>query len=340
MFFFLDFPFSRFNFTLKTKKDAFFNIFHNLVDLTLCHDLKNLVQEFYRLDLVVITNDRLNNENDLCNNPATDVQTPSTPPASNFNPSTFINTQANRIKSKLNLPINSSPKSGQPVLSTTWIMLRNNLSILANAAAIELYFLCVEDEQDAEKLCTKCSEKFFLNLSLTETIAQAPLIASCVQVLGRLALKYPNLSKISVRHLTDFLTEPSPILFKQYKHIIEKLNTFKPSLTPARKGTNRNGDNQYQTGHHKTLSAVVNGNITQNLSSISRNQTISYKAGNVSFSKSTRIFEFLRDSTIECLCLSLNSCYNVDKDCIKAVCTKLASRLCIADVLDRYFNIF
>ncbi len=300
--------------------------------------MKNLVQEFYRLELVVISNDRSNSNdgpNELCNPMNGDASMPSTPPAALSNPSNsaslssasaFFNHHASRIKSKLNvqtiLPVlnsNNSPNSGQMKVSTTWISLRNNLSILANAAAIELYFLCVEDEQDAEKLCTKCSEKFFLNLTLTETIAQAPLIASCIQVLGRLAYKYPNLSKISVRHLTDFLTEPSPILLKQYKHIIDKLNPIKPTTLPS------NGNRlvlnsvftplnqkpaEFQPGHSKAMSVGVNGrqsnaniDLNNKLTSISRNQTINYKNGNVSFSKSTRIFEFLRDSTIECLCL-------------------------------------
>ena len=135
---------------------------------------------------------------------------------------------------------------------------------MANAAAIELYFLVVEDEQDAEKLCTKCSEKFFINLSLTDSILQAPLIASCVQVLGRLALKHPNLSKISVRYLTDFLTEPSPILLKQYKHIVEKLNFSKNPDQTAAKASQNNGvlssnsmrqpnGSEFQANHTKNL---------------------------------------------------------------------------------------
>jgi hypothetical protein len=157
-------------------------------------------------------------------------------------PSAFFNHHANRFKSKL-IPqsnTNNNNQNASSLLGTTykqtssaWFSVKNNIIILANAAAIELYFLCVEDEQDAEKLCTRCSEKFFINLSLTDTILQGPLIASCIQVFGRLALKYPNLSKISVRHLTDFLTEPSPILLKQYKHIIEKLNYSKNNPDPA-----------------------------------------------------------------------------------------------------------
>ena len=253
----------------------------------LSHDLKDLVQEFYKLELVVIVNER--NTSDPASAPApitatntlTDLNKPidtvtnnTTASTSNMgnspavmthalvtqastvsnnnnnsitSPTAFLHHHANRFKSKLipqlaqnsnstatgnngtNIVTLATPYNGAVKPSSAWNSTKNNLIILANAAAIELYFLCVEDEHDAEKLCNKCSEKFFLNLTLTETVSQAPLIASCIQVLGRLALKHPNLSKISVRHLTDFLTEPSPILLKQYKHIIEKLNTLKPT---------------------------------------------------------------------------------------------------------------
>jgi hypothetical protein len=230
------------------------------------------------------------------------------------NPGAFFNHHANRFKSKLMAPSllqssttamsNTQQSAAQSNLITAassaklsnykqqqqllaysfaWQSIRNNLIILANAAAIELYFLCVEDEPDAEKLCTKCSEKFFINLSLRDTVMQAPLIASCIQVLGRLAIKYPNLSKISIKYLTDFLTEPSPILLKQYKHIIEKISTSKsgPSVGSGNGSANigvksnysntlgtsslRYMDNSISAGngpflphHSKTLSAGVN----------------------------------------------------------------------------------
>ncbi len=221
-------------------------LFLKKVSLSLCHDLKDLVQEFYRLELVVI-NDRRSStsttstsgqvtvDSAMSSSATADTSTNNSSNATTNPVGTFFNHHANRFKTKIQTTLNpssnvtftlSSPlRSAQSFWSTT----KNNVIILANAAAIELYFLCVEDEQDAEKLCIKCSEKFSLNLSLTDTIAQAPLIASCIQVLGRLALKYPNLAKISVRHLSDFLTEPSPILLKQYKHIIEKLNTLNKS---------------------------------------------------------------------------------------------------------------
>ena len=249
--------------------------FYFKVSVSLSHDLKDLVQEFYKLELVVIVNERNTNDatlntippdpitNKASDQQASTIATMSSPSFSNNNnqtvnssstattsavdiksPSGFLHHHANRFKSKL-IPQSglsttlATPYNATVRPSSTWNTSKNNLIILANAAAIELYFLCVEDEHDAEKLCNKCSEKFFLNLSLTETISQAPLIASCLQVLGRLALKYPNLSKISNRHLTDFLTVPSPILLKQYKHIIEKLNTIKTTNNGVNVGGNK-----------------------------------------------------------------------------------------------------
>lgn len=149
-------------------------------------------------------------------------------------PTKFLKDNKKRFKNKL-IPqnllsslnnhyvgLNILPSSTYKSNSSQWTNSRNNIVILANASAIELYFLLVEDENDAEKLCVKCSEKFFLPLTLSETIIQAPLIASCIQVLARLAIKFSRLAHISVKHLTDFLLDPSPILYKQYKHIADK----------------------------------------------------------------------------------------------------------------------
>jgi hypothetical protein len=75
--------------------------------------------------------------------------------------------------------------------------------------------------------------------------------------------------------------------------------------------------------------------ITRTNSSAAYNSTNSLTNLKSTYSKSTRIFEYLRDTAIECLCISLNSYYKLDKECIKAVSTKFASRLYTADILDR-----
>lgn len=170
-------------------------------------------------------------------NPKTETDSTLTSTANISSPTAFIKDNAKRFKTKL-IPqsmlssvnnnsnvINLLPSSPFKSSASYWSINRNNIIILANASAIELYFLLVEDDIDAEKLCIKCSEKFLLTLTLSETIIQAPLIASCIQVLARLALKFPRLAHISVKHLADFLLDPSPILYKQYKHIADKLIT-------------------------------------------------------------------------------------------------------------------
>jgi len=357
------------------------------ISSSLSHDLKDLLQEFHRLELIQSSNERSAPNGTSSSNGTNDTsihkQSSSNQHTSSnlSSPSTFLNRHASRLKTKLvqTIPSHSSNNGEQQVTSVhllhkramQWNAIRDDLVILANAAAIELYFLCVEDEQSAEKLCTKCSEKFFLNLSLTETILQAPLIASCIQVLGKLALRYPNLSKISVRYISDFLTEPSPLLYKQYKYIMDKLSTSNSSSQKVKyanvaafntsKVKSSDNNNTFQPHHAKTLSANINskmlfqnmdqtsshftingGEHFQNVkSSLSRSHTLANKQASstattsASYSKSTRIFEFLRDLAIDCLCLSLNSSYKVDAECIKAVCTRLASRLYTADILDR-----
>jgi hypothetical protein len=247
-------------------------------------------------------------------------------------PASFLNHHANRLKSKIasgssaasgslggssglsTLVSNTSASLSQtspilggskhaPAWTSHWNTQRNNLIILANASAIELYFLCIEDESDAEKLCTKCSEKFFLSMSLSDTILQAPLIASCIQVLARLALKYPNLAKISVRHLTDFLTEPSPILLKQYKHIVEKLTDKGSSAAGAPDLAGMAP--RFNKYDYKSRTAQTGFNLS-GYRSLDRQATFSTTRSDQnapSYSKSTRIFEFIRDLTIECLCL-------------------------------------
>jgi hypothetical protein len=350
------------------------------ISSTLSHDLKDLLQEFHRLELIQNSQERFasnasttSNGNSSANENTLYKQSTNQQTSSNLSsPSTFLNRHASRLKTKLVQTIPTHLSNGEHQAATSahllhkrasqWMTIRDDLAILANAAAIELYFLCVEDEQSAEKLCTKCSEKFFLNLSLTETISQSPLIASCIQVLGKLALRYPNLSKISVRYISDFLTEPSPLLYKQYKYIMDKLNSNtsqKSNYTNAAFNTIKAKSDKsahFQPHHAKTLSANINSKfLFQNMdqasshftingehlrnakSSLSRSHTLAYKqqSQSVSYSKSTRIFEFLRDLAIDCLCLSLNSCYKIDAECIKAVCTRLASRLYTADILDR-----
>ncbi|CAF4139791.1 unnamed protein product [Rotaria sp. Silwood2] len=95
----------------------------------------------------------------------------------------------------------------------------------ANAAALELLCLSCDDESEAEKLCTKCAEKFSQEtISIKLLAAQMPLLITSLEILSRLADKYQSLATYSIRVLCDFLTEPSPLLFKLYRHTSQKLD--------------------------------------------------------------------------------------------------------------------
>jgi hypothetical protein len=49
-------------------------------------------------------------------------------------------------------------------------------------------------------------------------IAQTPLLIVSLQVLSRLAEKFASLAVYAIRALSDFLTEPSPLLHKLYRY--------------------------------------------------------------------------------------------------------------------------
>ncbi|CAF4667555.1 unnamed protein product [Rotaria socialis] len=95
----------------------------------------------------------------------------------------------------------------------------------ANAAALELLCLSCDDEIEAEKLCTKCAEKFSQeSLSIKLLAAQIPLLVTSLEVLSRIAEKHKSLAIYTVRALCDFLTEPSPVLYKLYRHTSLKID--------------------------------------------------------------------------------------------------------------------
>ncbi|CAF3028596.1 unnamed protein product [Rotaria sp. Silwood2] len=95
----------------------------------------------------------------------------------------------------------------------------------ANAAALELLCLSCDDEIEAEKLCTKCAEKFSQeSLSIKLLAAQIPLLVTSLEVLSRLAEKHKSLAIYTIRALCDFLTEPSPVLYKLYRHTSLKID--------------------------------------------------------------------------------------------------------------------
>lgn len=76
----------------------------------------------------------------------------------------------------------------------------------------------------ADSLCGRLSEKINSNHGYRLVLAHMPLLMVCLEGLGKLAQKFPNISSTSISCLRDFLITPSPILSKLHKQANEKGN--------------------------------------------------------------------------------------------------------------------
>lgn len=77
----------------------------------------------------------------------------------------------------------------------------------------------------ADSLCSRLTEKITSNHGQRLVLAHMPLLMVCLEGLGKLAEKFPNIASTSIYYLRDFLVTPSPILLKLHKHNTEGKNT-------------------------------------------------------------------------------------------------------------------
>lgn len=148
-----------------------------------------------------------------------------------------------------------------------------------------------------------------------------PLLMVCLEGLGKLAQKFPNIAGTSISYLRDFLVDPSPILGKLHAHAMQTLALQKKEkeLPPfkivvqhsdSRHVMNILGDNQKQI--------VGPGGVGGNTG----------RSGQAAF-------EALRDAAIENLSIALRAAHTLDQFCVPALVANVSNRLFTAEKHER-----
>lgn len=156
-------------------------------------------------------------------------------------------------------------------------------------------------------MCSRLCQKLNTLLSHKQLMDHMPLLMVCLEGLGKLAKKFPNIAGTSVSYLRDFLVHPSPVLAKLHAMALQQQKKGKENL-PLKITVQGLENKTMDLSHTKPLGITKSAQAA---------------------------FESLREAAIENLSLALRSAYAMDPYCILSLVANVSSRLFSAEKLEK-----